>query len=300
MAGFAAELKESMEMKEQLRIGCHLSSSGGYLAMGKEAVSLGADAFAFFTRNPRGGKAKDIDPKDVEAFLTFKKQHEIGALVAHAPYTLNPCAAKDNLRTFARETMADDLRRLELTPGNYYNFHPGSHVGQGTQTGIELCAALLNAVLRPGQHTQVLIETMSGKGSEIGRTFQEVRAIWDRVELKDHVGICLDTCHIWDGGYDIVDHLDDVVAEFDDVLGLENLKAIHLNDSMNPRGSHKDRHARIGEGEIGLEALVRVINHPRLCRLPFILETPNEHDGYAREIALLRNHWQPGREKNDD
>ncbi len=287
-------------MKEQLRIGSHLSSSGGYLAMGKEAVSLGADAFAFFTRNPRGGKAKDIDPKDVEAFLTFKKQHEIGALVAHAPYTLNPCAAKDNLRTFARETMADDLRRLELTPGNYYNFHPGSHVGQGAQTGIELCAALLNAVLRPGQHTQVLIETMSGKGSEIGRTFQEVRAIWDRVELKDHVGICLDTCHIWDGGYDIVDHLDDVVAEFDDILGLENLKAIHLNDSMNPRGSHKDRHARIGEGEIGLEALVRVINHPRLCRLPFILETPNEHDGYAREIALMRRHWQPGREKNDD
>ncbi len=281
-------------MKEQLRIGNHLSSSGGYLAMGEEAVSLCADTFAFFTRNPRGGKAKEIDPKDVEAFLAFKKKNEIGALVAHAPYTLNPCAAKDNLRTFARETMADDLRRLELTPGNYYNFHPGSHVGQGAQTGIELCAALLNAVLKPGQHTMVLIETMSGKGSEIGRTFQEVRAIRDRVELKDHVGVCLDTCHIWDGGYDIVGHLDDVVAEFDDVLGLENLKAIHLNDSMNARGSHKDRHARIGEGEIGLEALVRVINHPRLCRLPFILETPNEHEGYAKEIALLRSHWQPG------
>ena len=278
-------------MKEQLRIGNHFSASGGYLAMGEEAVSLGADAFAFFTRNPRGGKAKDIDPKDVEAFLAFRKKHDIGALVAHAPYTLNPCAAKDNLRTFARETMADDLRRLELTPGNYYNFHPGSHVGQGAQTGIELCAALLNAVLKPGQHTMVLIETMAGKGSEIGRTFQEVRAIRDRVELKDHVGVCLDTCHIWDGGYDIVDHLDDVVAEFDDVLGLENLKAIHLNDSMNPRGSHKDRHARIGEGEIGLEALVRVINHPLLRRLPFILETPNDHDGYAREIALLRGRF---------
>ena len=282
-------------MKEQLHIGNHLSSSGGYLAMGQEAAELKADVFAFFTRNPRGGKAKDIDPKDVEAFLAFSKKNHIGPLVAHAPYTMNPCAAKDNLRQFAREMMADDLRRMEATPGNYYNFHPGSHVGQGPQTGIELCAAMLNAVLKPAQHTTVLIETMSGKGSEIGRTFQEVQAIRERIELKDHVGVCLDTCHIWDGGYDIVGSLDDVLAEFNDVIGLENLKAIHLNDSLNPRGSHKDRHARIGEGEIGLEALVRVINHPRLCHLPFILETPNDHDGYAKEIDLLRRRWHPGK-----
>ena len=282
-------------MKDQLHIGCHLSSAGGYLAMGKEAAELNADVFAFFTRNPRGGKAKDIDPKDVEAFLAFSKKNHIGPLVAHAPYTMNPCAAKDNLRQFAREMMADDLRRLEETPGNYYNFHPGSHVGQGAQTGIELCAAMLNAVLKPTQHTTVLIETMSGKGSEIGRTFQEVQAIRERVKLKDHVGVCLDTCHIWDGGYDIVDSLDDVLAEFDDAIGLEHLKAIHLNDSLNPRGSHKDRHARIGEGTIGLEALVRVINHPRLSHLPFILETPNDHDGYAKEIALLRSRWQPAK-----
>ena len=282
-------------MKDQLHIGSHISSAGGYLAMGKEAAELNADVFAFFTRNPRGGKAKDIDPKDVEAFLAFSKKNHIGPLVAHAPYTMNPCAAKDNLRQFAREMMADDLRRLEETPGNYYNFHPGSHVGQGAQTGIELCAAMLNTVLKPTQHTTVLIETMSGKGSEIGRTFQEVQAIRERVKLKDHVGVCLDTCHIWDGGYDIVDSLDDVLAEFDDAIGLEHLKAIHLNDSLNPRGSHKDRHARIGEGTIGLEALVRVINHPRLSHLPFILETPNDHDGYAKEIALLRSRWQPAK-----
>ena len=276
---------------EKLHIGNHLSSSKGYLAMGEEAKALDADVFAFFTRNPRGGQAKEIDPKDVAAFLAFAKKHKIVRLVAHAPYTLNPCAAKDELRAFARETMADDLRRMEFTPGNYYNFHPGSHVGQGPQTGIELCAALLNAVIRPEQHTTVLIETMAGKGSEIGRTFAEVRAILDRVELAEHVGVCLDTCHLWDGGYDIVDHLDDVLAEFDDAIGLDRLLAVHLNDSMNPRGSRKDRHARIGEGTIGLEALVRVINHPRLRRLPFILETPNEHDGYAREIALLRSRF---------
>ena len=276
----------------KLHIGNHLSASKGYLAMGEEAKALDADVFAFFTRNPRGGQAKAIDPKDVEAFLAFAKKNKIVRIVAHAPYTLNPCAAKDELRTFARETMADDLRRMEFTPGNYYNFHPGSHVGQGAQTGIELCAALLNAVLRPGQNTTVLVETMSGKGSEIGRTFAEVRAILDRVELQEHVGVCLDTCHIWDGGYDIVEHLDDVLAEFDDTIGLDRLRAVHLNDSMNPRGSHKDRHARIGEGTIGLEALVRVINHPRLRRLPFILETPNEHDGYAKEIALLRSRFE--------
>ena len=280
-------------MKEQLRIGNHLSSSAGYLAMGQEAVELGADTFAFFTRNPRGGKAKELNPKDIEDFLAFAKKNRIAHLVAHAPYTMNPCAAKDTLRTFAREIMADDLRRLEMTPGNFYNFHPGSHVGQGAQTGIELCAALLNATLKPTQHTTVLVETMSGKGTEIGRNFQEVDAILERVELQDHVGVCLDTCHIWDAGYDIVGHLDDVIAEFNDIIGLDRLKAIHLNDSMNPRSSHKDRHACIGEGEIGLEALVAVTNHPALCHLPFILETPNDHDGYAKEIALMRSHWNP-------
>ncbi len=274
-----------------LHIGNHLSASKGYLAMGEEAVSLGANVFAFFTRNPRGGKAKPIDEKDVAAFLAYAKEHEIGPLVVHAPYTLNPCAAKEDLRRFARETMADDLARLEYTPGNYYNFHPGSHVGQGADKGIELCAALLNAVLREDQHTMLLIETMSGKGTEIGRTFEEVRAIYDRVELKSHVGVCLDTCHIWDGGYDVKDHLDDVVEEFDAVVGLDNLKAIHLNDSKNPMVAHKDRHEKIGEGFIGLEALSRVTRHPKLRHLPFILETPNEHDGYAKEIATLREMW---------
>ena len=277
-----------MAKKSILRIGNHLSSSKGYLAMGEEALSLDANVFAFFTRNPRGGKAKDIDDDDVKAFLSFAKKNKIGPLVAHAPYTLNPCAAKEDLRKVARETMADDLDRLERTPGNYYNFHPGSHVGQGADIGIELCAALLNAVLKEEQRTTVLIETMSGKGSEIGRTFEEVRAIYDKVELKSHVGVCLDTCHIWDGGYDVRDHLDDVIDEFDSVVGIEKLKAIHLNDSMNVLGAHKDRHQKIGEGNIGLDALARVINHPKLKNLPFILETPNEHDGYAKEIKTLR------------
>ncbi|MCR5559447.1 MAG: deoxyribonuclease IV [Schwartzia sp.] len=280
-------------MKEQLRIGSHLSSSAGYLAMGQAAVAQGADTFAFFTRNPRGGKAKELNPKDIEDFLAFAKKNRIAHIIAHAPYTMNPCAAKDTLRTFARETMADDLRRLEMTPGNYYNFHPGSHVGQGAQTGIELCAALLNYALKPTQHTTVLIETMSGKGTEIGKTFQEIAAIIERVELKDHVGVCLDTCHIWDAGYDIVSHLDDVIAEFNDIIGLDHLKAIHLNDSLNPRSSKKDRHACIGEGAIGLDALTAVINHPILCRLPFILETPNDSEGYAKEISLLRSRWKP-------
>ncbi len=278
---------------EQLHIGNHLSSSQGYLAMGQEALSLDADTFAFFTRNPRGGKAKDIDPEDVRRFLELKKKNRIVRLVAHAPYTLNPCAAKDNLRVFAYETMADDLKRLEYTPNSYYNFHPGSHVGQGSEAGIELIAKLLNHVLKADQTTTVLLETMSGKGTEVGRSVEELRAILDRVKLSHHVGVCLDTCHVWDGGYDIVNHLDDVLAEFDHVIGLDRLRAIHLNDSLNPRGSHKDRHARIGEGCIGLEPLVRVINEPRLCRLPFILETPNDHDGYAKEIALLRSRFQP-------
>lgn len=272
----------------KLHIGCHLSNSKGYLAMGKEALELNADTFAFFTRNPRGGKAKDIDTKDVESFLSLYNEHGFAKLVAHAPYTLNPCAAKENLREFARDTMADDIRRLEFTPNNYYNFHPGSHVGQGAEAGIDLIADLLNTVLYPEQTTIVLLETMAGKGSEVGRTFEEIRAIIDKVNLGEKLGVCLDTCHISDAGYDVIGNLDGVLDEFDRVIGLGRLKAIHLNDSLNPPASHKDRHARIGEGHIGLEALSRVINHPKLKDLPFILETPNEHDGYKKEIALLR------------
>ena len=274
-----------------LHIGCHLSSAKGYLAMGKDAISINADTFAFFTRNPRGGKAKDINHADIDAFIAFAKEHHFTKLVAHAPYTMNLCAAKDNLRTFAHEMLADDLQRMENTPGNSYNFHPGSHVGQGSEHGIALIAAELNRVLTPAQSTTVLLETMAGKGTEIGRSFEELRAIIDRVELQDKLGICLDTCHIWDGGYDIVHDLDGVLNEFDRIIGLERLKAIHLNDSLNPCGSHKDRHARIGEGCIGLDALVSVINHPQLRNLPFILETPNELAGYAQEIALLKNNF---------
>lgn len=276
-------------MNEQtLHIGCHLSSAKGFLAMGREAVRLGADVFAFFTRNPRGGRAKELDPADIEAFLAFQQEHGIGTLVAHAPYTMNACAAKENLRTFARETMADDLKRLDHLPGNLYNFHPGSHVKQGVETGIELIAQQLNDVLRPEQKTMVLLETMAGKGTEVGRSFEELRAIIDRVEHAELLGVCLDTCHVWDAGYDIQDHLDEVLTEFDRVIGLSRLRAIHLNDSQNERGSHKDRHARLGEGEIGLEALTRVVRHPALCHLPFILETPNDAAGYAREIAMMR------------
>ncbi len=269
-------------------IGCHLSSSKGFLAMGKEAVSLDADVFAFFTRNPRGGNAKAIDPQDVEAFLAFKEEHGLGTLVAHAPYTMNACAAKEDLRRFAREAMADDLARMEHVPGNLYNFHPGSHVKQGADVGIELIAGQLNDVLSAEQHTTVLLETMAGKGSEVGRTFEELQEIIKRVELSDKLGVCLDTCHVWDAGYDVKDHLDDVLEEFDRIIGLPRLRAIHLNDSMNEKGSHKDRHAKIGEGHIGLDALVNVINHEALRDLPFILETPNDAAGYAKEIALLR------------
>ena len=271
-----------------LHIGCHLSSAGGFLAMGKEATRLNADVFAFFTRNPRGGRAKPLDLEDIRSFVSYKETHGIGLLVAHAPYTMNACAAKENLRTFARDAMIDDLARLEHIPGNFYNFHPGSHVQQGSETGIALIAELLNDVLRPEQKTTVLLETMAGKGTEVGRNFQELRSIIDKVKLNEHIGICLDTCHIWDAGYDIRNHLDDVLAEFDNIIGFDRLRAVHLNDSQNTCASHKDRHARIGEGEIGLEALVRIINHPRLCHLPFILETPNDAAGYAEEIALLR------------
>lgn len=275
-----------------LTVGCHLSSSKGYLAMGKDAVKINANTFQFFTRNPRGGNAKAIVPSDVEAYLAFAAEHKITRILAHAPYTLNACSADKNLREFARATMADELDRMEYTPGNCYNFHPGSHVKQGVETGISYIADMLNAILKPEQTTTVLLETMAGKGSEVGRSFEELREILDRVTLSDHMGICLDTCHVWDGGYDIVNHLDEVLTEFDRIIGLSRLKAIHLNDSLNPLGAHKDRHARIGEGHIGKEALIRIINHPALQNLPFYLETPNELDGYAAEIALLRENYQ--------
>ncbi len=274
-----------------LHIGCHLSAAKGYLAMGQEALAMKANTFAFFTRNPRGGRAKDIDLNDVKAFLTLAKEHQFAKLVAHAPYTMNLCAAKENVRTFANEMLADDLKRMESTPGNYYNFHPGSHVGQGSEQGVTIIAEALNRVLSPDQTTTVLLETMAGKGTEVGRNFGELRAIIDRVELKDKLGVCLDTCHIWDGGYDIVNDLDGVLAEFDRTIGIDRLKAVHLNDSMNGLGTHKDRHAKIGEGNIGLVALARVINHPHLRELPFILETPNDNSGYAKEIEILRENF---------
>ena len=270
------------------QIGCHISSAGGYLAMGERAVALGANTFAFFTRNPRGGAAKAIDPDDVAAFLALCAAHGIERLVAHAPYTLNPCGEKPHVQAFARTAFADDLQRMEHTPGQFYNFHPGSHVGQGVETGIEKIAGVLNEVLFPDMRTTVLLETMAGKGSEIGGRFEELRAILDRVEIDGKLGVCLDTCHIWDAGYDIVDDLDGVLSEFDRVIGLERLKAVHLNNSLNDRGSHKDRHARITEGRIPLDAIVRIIRHPALNGLPFILETPNDDAGYAQEIALLR------------
>ena len=274
-----------------LYIGNHTSSSKGYAAMGRQIVKNGGNTFAFFTRNPRGGNAKAIAPADVAKFQEIAREHEFGKIVAHAPYTLNACAAKENLRDFARNTFSDDLKRMEATPGNYYNFHPGSHVGQGIEVGIQKIAEVLNAVLTEEQTTTVLLETMAGKGSEVGSHFQELRAIMDLVEKRDKLGICLDTCHVWDGGYDIVNDLDGVLTEFDRIIGLAHLKAIHLNDSLNPLGSHKDRHARIGEGQIGLDALVRVIRHPALEGKPFILETPNDDEGWTREIALLRERY---------
>ena len=270
-----------------LTIGCHLSTSKGYLAMGKTALAIGANTFAFFTRNPRGGAAKAIDPTDAAALRELLAANNFGTLVAHAPYTLNPCSDKPHAREFARECMADDLVRMEAVPGSYYNFHPGSHVKQGAEAGIDLIAGLLNEVLRPQQTTTVLLETMAGKGTEVGRTFEELAAIIERVELSDHMGVCLDTCHVHDGGYDIVNNLDGVLGEFDRVIGIERLRAVHLNDSKNPCGAHKDRHERIGEGYIGLEAFERIVTHPQLRDLPFILETPNELPGYAAEIELL-------------
>ena len=271
-----------------LKIGCHISSSGGFLAMGKRAAEIDAGTFQFFTRNPRGGAAKDIDPEDVKAYLEFAGQHGISQILAHAPYTLNPCAAKENVRSFAFETMADDLKRMELIPGSMYNLHPGSHVGQGSDVGIEKIAEVLNTVMWADMGTVVLLETMAGKGSEVGGRFEELAEIIKRAKYPDKLGVCLDTCHVYDSGYDIVSNLDGVLDEFDRVIGLERLRAIHLNDSKNPFSSHKDRHEVIGGGSIGLDAFKRIINHSALRHLPFYLETPNELPGYAAEIALLK------------
>ena len=271
-----------------LNIGCHLSAADGYVAMAKQAIEIGANTFQFFTRNPRGFKAKDIDEQDVKEFLEITKEKKFVKILAHAPYTLNPCSADKRVRDLAKELFIDDLKRMEYTPGNMYNFHPGSHVGQGIDAGIKIIAETLNTVLKKEQTTTVLLETMSGKGSEVGSKFEELKQIIDLVELKDKVGVCLDTCHIYDGGYDIVNDLDAVIKQFDDIIGLEKLKAIHLNDTKNPFASHKDRHEKIGEGHLGLDAIGKVINHPKLKNLPFYLETPNEIDGYAKEIKMLK------------
>ena len=271
-----------------LTLGCHLSASKGYLHMGREAAELGGNTFQFFTRNPRGGNAKELDLKDVAAFQAFAREHGIPVVLAHAPYTLNGCSADEKVRDFAVRTMADDLRRMEATPGNLYNFHPGSHVGQGVETGISFIAEMLNTVLNPDMTTTVLLETMAGKGSEVGSRFEELREIIDRTEHREKLGVCLDTCHVNDAGYDIVHDLDGVLTQFDKVIGLERLKAVHVNDSKNPLGAHKDRHEKIGEGTLGLDAIVHVMTHPALREKPFYLETPNDLAGYAHEIALLR------------
>lgn len=275
-----------------LNIGCHLSTSKGFENMGKEALQIGGNTFQFFTRNPRGGKAKDINPNDVEAFLKLAKENNFATILAHAPYTLNACSADERTREFAFEMMSDDLVRMEYVPNSLYNFHPGSHVKQGADVGINYIVELLNKVLKPEQTTTVLLETMAGKGTEVGRSFEEIAEIINRVELKDHMGVCLDTCHVYDAGYDIVNDLDGVLDKFDEIIGLDRLKAIHLNDSKNPFESHKDRHEKIGEGSIGTEAISRIINHPKLQGIPFFLETPNELDGYAKEIELLKGLYQ--------
>lgn len=272
-----------------LNIGCHLSASKGYYNMGKEAISIGANTFQFFTRNPRGGKAKNVDEKDVAKFLNLANENNFCKILAHAPYTINVCSADENIRKFGIDTMKDDLKNLEFVPGNMYNFHPGSHVGQGEEIGIKLIIEALNNVLKEEQHTTVLLETMAGKGTEIGKTFEQLKEIIDGVTLKDKLGVCLDTCHVYDAGYDIVNDLDGVLKNFDTIIGLDKLKAIHINDDKNPFGSHKDRHEKIGEGSIGIAAFERIINHPKLRNLPFYLETPNELEGYAKEIDILKN-----------
>lgn len=274
-----------------LNIGCHLSSSKGFLNMGKEALKINANTFQFFTRNPRGSKAKDIDEKDVQALLQLMSENNFSKILAHAPYTLNPASADEKVREFALMTMEDDLKRMEYIPNNLYNFHPGSHVGQGVEKGIELISNTLNTILKESQTTTVLLETMAGKGTEIGRSFEEIKAIIDNVNLSDKLGVCLDTCHIYDAGYDIVNNLDGVIEEFDNIIGIDRLKAIHLNDSKNPFESHKDRHEKIGEGYIGLDAITRIINHPKLRNIPFFLETPNELSGYKQEIELLKSKY---------
>ena len=271
-----------------LNIGCHLSAAKGYEHMGKEALKIGANTFAFFTRNPRGGKSKALDTDDIGKFLEIAKENNFGKLVAHAPYTLNPCSKDKKVRDFAYIAMSEDMERMEHAPGNFYNFHPGSHVGQGVEAGIEMIADLLNQILKPDQSTIVLLETMAGNGSEVGSRFEELAAIIERVELKDKIGVCMDTCHVSDAGYDIINDLDGVLEEFDRIVGLDKLYAMHINDSLNPAGAHKDRHAKIGEGHLGVDTIVNVITHPKLKHVPFILETPNELDGYAAEISLLR------------
>ena len=275
-----------------LKIGCHLSISKGFEAAGKDAVKINANTFQYFTRNPRGSKAKKIDERDIEKYLKLSKEHNFSTILAHAPYTLNPCSANERTREFAREVMEDDLKRMEYLPYSFYNFHPGSHVGQGVEAGIRLITDLLNELLYENMTTTVLLETMAGKGSEVGRTFEELAQILSGIELKDKMGVCLDTCHVYDAGYDIVNNLDGVLEEFDRIIGLKNLRAIHLNDSKNEFGSGKDRHEKLGDGSIGMETFVNMINHPLLRDLLFILETPNELDGYAKEISILRDAYK--------
>lgn len=270
-------------------LGCHLTSSKRYENMAKEAVSINADTLQFFTRNPRGGRAKAIDPEDVKRYIRIAEEHNFGKVIAHAPYTLNPCSKEKKTREFAHMVMTDDLSRMEYIPGNYYNFHPGSHVGQGTLAGIQMISDMLNDILKPDQTTTVLLETMAGKGSEIGGSFEELKAIIDKVRLKDKIGVCMDTCHVHDAGYDIAEDLNGVLSRFDDIIGLQYLKALHINDSKNPVGAHKDRHDVIGAGHIGKEAFKKILTCPRLQGLPFVLETPQENlAGYGKEIKMLR------------
>lgn len=272
-----------------IKIGCHLSVSKGFAKMAEEALSINADTLQFFSRNPRGSKAKDIDEKDVEKFLKICKEHNFGKIIAHAPYTLNPCSKDEKVREFALQTMADDLKRLEILGGVFYNFHPGSHVGQGSDEGIRLITETINKAAKKEYSTTILLETMAGKGTEIGRNFEELKKIIDGVEEGIKIGVCMDTCHVFDGGYDIVNNLDGVLAEFDKIIGLEYLKALHLNDSMNPMGSHKDRHQKIGEGYVGIKTFENIVNNKFLKELPMCLETPNDIDGYRKEIDILRS-----------
>lgn len=271
-------------------IGAHLSASKGFVSMYETALSIGANTFQFFTRNPRGAKAKPIDMEDIHKFISLKNDNDLfGTILAHAPYTLNCCSAKEDVRQFALETFKDDINRMELIPNQLYNFHPGSHIGQGEEIAVDLIADILNQIVFPEMTTTILLETMAGKGTEMGKTFEELKAIIDKVDDNRKLGVCLDTCHVSDGGYDIVEHLDSVLEEFDKTVGIERLKALHLNDSKNPLGAHKDRHEKIGEGYIGIRAFEQIVNHPLLKDLPMFLETPNELDGYAKEIKLLKS-----------